>query len=195
LDWSWQGTADETCQLAAYTLSYSGLDLRDHNDDCVATGLKAILMDGLSNTAWDILSAREDKKRELIAAFEPFYRDFLAVRAPPVLGHTSEASDNPLHFVTYMLWDVTVLDGLIGVRSPSSGRSLLVEALGDTLLLEYKNPAVVESILHGFGHFVGAHPKHRQQIVDAIDRYLNSRPVVRQELRSYACSARSGSVL
>lgn len=152
-------------------------------------------MDGLSNTAWDILSAREDKKRELIAAFEPFYRDFLAVRAPPVLGHTSEASDNPLHFVTYMLWDVTVLDGLIGVRSPSSGRSLLVEALGDTLLLEYKNPAVVESILHGFGHFVGAHPKHRQQIVDAIDRYLNSRPVVRQELRSYACSARSGSVL
>lgn len=195
LDWSWQGTPDETCQLAAHTLKVSGLDLQKFSNERVATGLQAILMDGLSNTAWDILSAHEDKKRELIAAFEPFYRDFLAVRAPQVLGHRSETSDNPLHYVSYMLWDVTVLDGLISIKNRESDESLLIEVLGKTLCSEYRHSAVVESILHGFGHFVGTHPKYRLQIVEAIDRYLNNRPIVREELRIYANSARTGCVL
>lgn len=194
LDWEFQGSADEKALLVAETFNRCKTDLQGFGDQVVATGVKALMMGGLSNLGYELLGAGRVQKIALIQSLKPLYSDLLAVRSPPVLGHLNESVGSPLEYVTYMLWDVSPVDHLIGITAPKSANSLLIDVLSDVLNMKPANPAVIESVLHGFGHFVGAHPKYRNEIVAAIDYFLNNRPIVRPELRTYALAAKRGMV-
>ena len=181
-------------QLLEYTMLHCGRDLSRFTDQQLGFGLNAMLMGNYSNLPHDLIKAQVDPADKLgaVRSIKFLYSDCLSRRAPPVLGHLSETSENPLASLTYMLWDVSALKAWIGVRNEVTGRSALVETLGDVLALPKPNPACIESVLHGFNHMVFAHPKHRDQIIGLIDDLIRTSPLGRPELLQYAEWAKTG---
>ncbi len=58
--------------------------------------------------------------------------------------------------------------------------------------LDLSSDACRESALHGLGHW---HLEYPQQVEAIIDRFLDSHPDLRSELKAYARAARKGRVL
>ena len=194
MEWEFEADADTKAVLFAETLTRCGTDLKNCTDDQLATGLKAIWLGDLSNTPHDICKSSDSSKRSAIQSFKTLYSDLLTPRSPPVLGHLNESDGSPLEYITYMAWDVSPMTCLTGLKVKSGNQSFLVETMAHVLASAPANPAVLESILHGLGHLAGEHPKHQQQIAGAIDQFLTSRPIVRQELKLYAHAANEGRV-
>ena len=122
-------------------------------------------------------------------AIADFFRDVLAPKCAPVLGHNASEAGPPINGVTYMWWE-----SFPGFANPDDLRRALVddaelECLECVLALD--SPACQEAALHGLGHWVRREPR----CVEVIDRYLASGKAVVPELISYARSARSGCVL
>lgn len=122
------------------------------------------------------------------SAIPDFFRDLLAPRCLPALGHLSE-DGAPFNMVTYMWWE-----SFPGFTNPDDpGRGLVDDAELDCLerILALDSVACQEAALHGLGHWVGREPR----CADIIDRFLASGSAARPELHDYARSARCGCIL
>ncbi len=189
MDWSFAATPVEVADLMRSTFLHSGRDLMAYSDRQVSLGLQALLFGNYAGFAHAVAGAdvNDALKSEVVKSLLPLYKDCLAKRCPPVLGHRNESAGNPLEFVTYMFWDVSPFD-VMAFRTPSCTEAL-VEVL--TAALRLPNDACVESALHGLGHF----PRQlRHRAETAIDDWLSETPAVRSELLSYARAARSGCI-
>jgi hypothetical protein len=195
MDWNFNASADEKAELFAATLNRCGSDLAACSGRQIAVGLQATWMGELSSTiAHDICGSSDNARLAAISSFASLYTNLLAPRSTPALGHLNECDGAPLSYVVYMAWDVSPMKDLVGLRDPNRDRDALIGVMSDILCSKPANPAVIESILHGFGHMVGSHPKYRDQIVASIDYFLSHRPITRPELKIYAGHAKKGYV-
>lgn len=124
-------------------------------------------------------------RRRFIESFDPLFREFFAARCRPALGHLSEEATG-LNLSCYMWWDMMNLwyyqpDPLTRDACLASMRSILA----------IDHVACQESALHGLGHWHRGHPT---EVEGVIDEYLQRNPALREELREYANSARTGHV-
>lgn len=189
MEWAFAAPPHDVADLMRSTFLHSGRDLTAYTDRQVSVGLQALLFSNFADFAHVVAGAdvNDMLKTEVVKSLTPLYRDCLTKRCPPVLGHRNESADNPLEFLTYMLWDVSPFD-VMALRS-SSGTDALLEVL--TAALRLPNDACIESALHGLGHF--PRPlRHRAET--AIDDWLAERPAVRDELLAYARAARTGCI-
>jgi hypothetical protein len=186
--WDFKAEACEIGDLYIQTMDRSGTDLIRFTDRQVSIGLQAMFFNNFSDLAFKAMSPSLGVAglAGVLRGFGPLYRDCLALRTPPVLGHLSETRHNPLEFLTYMLWDVTPLEQLR--KEHPVLRDAYFEVLSDTLTLD--NDACIESALHGLGHSVYTQPR----ATEIIDNWLASNPNVRPELLRYAQAARTGRI-
>jgi len=188
MDWIFKAAPSEVAELMTSTFVHSGRDLTAYSDRQVSIGLQALLFCNFSDLAHVVSGAGNAPHRvEVVKSLFPLYRDCLAKRCPPVLGHRSESAGNPLEFLTYMLWDVSPFD--VMAHRNKGGTDALIDVLAATLRLP--NDACVESALHGLGHFP---TQLRPRSERAIDAWLAERPAVRSELLDYARAARMGRI-
>ncbi|MCB1521889.1 MAG: hypothetical protein KDJ37_15130 [Hyphomicrobiaceae bacterium] len=189
LMWAFDVSPPELVDLVIATFERSGGDLQPYTDRQVAIGLQAIMFNNFSSVV-DVLigpGITEPQRLALIRSIATLYRECLAERSPPVLGHLSETRSSPLEFPTYMMWDVTPID--VMARETPERLEALVAVLADALSLA--NDACVESALHGLGHLSGSRVVMART---AIDDWLAGRPDVRPELIAYAERARTGCI-
>jgi hypothetical protein len=186
-------TDDEIVDLFAYTMRTAGTGLKRFSDSQVGVGLDNLLNNHFSDVANTVRdgATTNDKKIAALKSLKVLYRDCLAPRAAPVLGHLSEkAPCRPLNGICYMLWDVTPLSYWPDPERGAIMYPVIVEVMESALYSE--NAAVVESGLHGLGHLVY---KFKGPAVAAIDRFLEKRRgQVREELVTYARAARTGMI-
>jgi hypothetical protein len=189
LRWNFDAPPPLLADLVTHTFQNSGADLAAFTDRKVALGLEGILFSNFGDIAHVLTGAdvSESRKLAILRSLAVLYRDCLARRSPPVLGHLSETADNRLEFVTYMLWDVTPFDVMAVQTQPRL--EALIEVFTATLRLS--NDACIESALHGLGH-LGGPGRGKAQTV--IDDWLNEGPQVRPELIAYARAARGGCI-
>lgn len=157
----------------------------------VERGLQYIIDPGFSN---EILCFLENSLplRERVEAIDSIYllfQDCLSKRCSNYLSHIDESRENPLNKVCYMWWDVAPLVATGGKIENKETDIACLNVMRKILSLE--NEACRESALHGLGHAQLYYPAEVKKIVDAfIATNLN----IRQELLSYAKSARLGMV-
>jgi hypothetical protein len=190
MNWWFDASPPDMAELFIRTLQHSGANLARYSDAQVSTGLQALLFSNFSDVAYVLTnsSLSEQQRLDMLRSFRPLYRDCLAQRAPPVLGHLSETRDSPLEFVTYMLWDVAPFD-VMALKSKER-TDVLLDVFWDVLHLP--NEACAESVLHGLGHLgEPARPRAREMIA----RWIDERPKVRPELLRYAAAAQTGCIL
>ncbi|NJD24056.1 MAG: hypothetical protein FIB06_01475 [Betaproteobacteria bacterium] len=191
-DPNFPGSAGEIVALTARTLTRCGDDLISFTDVQVAHGLSYLFNNACSDTVFAFIDDDVPATDRLaaISAIRWLYRDCLAVRCAPVLGHCDEAGANPLNGFCYMLWDTTPLAWWEG--RPEKDR--WYEALADVLeyALTIANPACIESALHGLGHL---HPVAPDRVGRAIARFLAAADHLPERLRNYARQAATGCIL
>jgi hypothetical protein len=189
MDWIFNASPSDIAELMQCTFAQSGRDLTVYTDRQVSIGLQALLLCNFSDFAHAISGSTvsDQQRTDIIRSMLPLYRECLAKRCPPVLGHRSESAGNPLEFLTYMLWDVSPFD--VMAHRAKGGTDTLVDVLAATLRVN--NEACVESALHGLGHFPRS-LRHRAEI--EIDNWLAEGPAVRSELLDYARAARTGCI-
>ena len=107
MNWEFDAKAPEIADLFVATLERSGTDLHRYSDAQVSIGLQALLFMSFGSVGHVLTGAgpTEEQRLAVLRSFRPLYLDCLAHRSPPVLGHLSETQNNPLEFLTYMLWD------------------------------------------------------------------------------------------
>jgi hypothetical protein len=188
--WVWdkdltEPTAPPAIVTAAITrlCENSGEDLKSFTDLQVAGGLEYIFNNSFSDYSFDLL--RTDLPGGLRHAFfqslHTLFERCFAVRCDAILCHgKQEGPDNPLNSVCYMFWDVSPL---------SKGGHDALSVMENSLYL--KNPACVESGLHGLGH--EAH-NNETRVQSIIDKFLRSHPKIPAELHEYALTARTGYI-
>jgi hypothetical protein len=156
-------------------------------------GLAFLVSNSCSNYMFVITDADlplADRVR-CIAAMFPLYRDLMAPIYGNVLSAGSSTSD-PLRptFACYMWWDVIPLHG--GMERPDIDEitEAVMEVFKQTLTLDAE--AVLESALHGLGHWHLYVPSKTEPIVE---NFLIRRTEVSARLKGYAQAAARGDVL
>ncbi len=134
-------------------------------------------------------------RERFVDSIPNLYRNLLELLGDPVLAAGSSAHSD-VNSAAYMLWDIAPFCPGISnafpheVGLPELDRRL-IGVLG-RLLLEVKNPACQESILHGLGH--GAYGETKPLVQEAIGRYL-ALPHLQSALRNYAIDALENNIL
>jgi hypothetical protein len=193
IDVHFHGTPAELAALFIHTMQCCKWDLAAFSDAQVDCGLNFILNNSCSDIAIDVKdeSLGVDVRMSLLRSIKTLYADCYEERCAPVLSHFDEPGATPLNHTCYMLWDVSPL--LYWREDPNCALfdEVLVEVLQFALAL--KNPACIESALHGFGHL--------RQIMGPtcptkaiITRFIETRPAS-PALKAYAAAAATGCVL
>jgi hypothetical protein len=198
-EWHFEPEADFWDGPPAVTVEYM---MRLFNDSLTAVqgyteaqmnqGLWYIASNACSNCMFAVtdVSVPMPDRIECLRAIFALYRDLLAPRCSPHLGHLSEQDPNPLNSVCYMWWDLVPIVGAPGDPSRVKLDAVILEVMRQTLLLD--SPACHEGALHGLGHWAGSYPIQASAI---IELFLKSNPTLRPELRRYALAAKTGCVL
>ena len=128
-----------------------------------------------------------DERAAAWSAVADFYRDLLAPRCVPILGHMATELPPPLTSLAYMWWES--FPGFANPDDPE--RELVDQAELDCLerILTLDSVACQEGALHGLGHWVRREPRCE----GIIDRYIASGRAT-PELLAYARAARSGCI-
>lgn len=190
MDWTFNARSSEMADLFTWTMEHCGADLMRYSDAQVSTGLQALLLMNFGNVGHVLTGAgpSEEQRIAILRSLRALYRDCLAKRSPPVLGHLNETQHNPLEYVTYMLWDVAPY-GTMALKT-AERTDVLLDVFWD--VLHSSNQACVESVLHGLGHLGGA---GRERAAGMIARWIGERPKIRPELLRYAEAAQTGCIL
>ena len=170
-------------ELVTETLARCGADLAPYTDAQVAQGLDHLFHPACGDVVFSLMarSVPEAKRLRALSAVKILYRDCLAPRCAPVLGHTNQPGGGPLNTLCYMLWDTSPLIG----ADPATVIDVLAFALTSP------NPAVVESGLHGLGHLHADCPKPVEAAIATYERQASAR---HPQLRAYARQAAHGQV-
>lgn len=161
---------------------YSNRQLKD--------GLWYLLDSSNSNAVWSLIDP-DVPLAERVKTVEAIYRlceDCFFKRCDSALSHLSEARENPLNSICYMLWDVAPLSHAGGQAEKSGIVAPCFEVMRKTLLLP--NDACRESALHGLGHSKYDYPAEVATIITPFLAQKGLRP----ELRRYAEAALEGMV-
>ena len=160
------------------------------HDDQIAqglTGLVNVMAIGAQPWMADPVTPAEERAA-VWPAIASFFRDLLAPKCAPVLGHNATEATSSINTVTYMWWES--FPGFTGPDDPH--RQMVYDAELDCLesVLKLDSVACQEAALHGLGHWV----RHEPRCAEVIDRYLASGKAALPELVSYAKAARSGCI-
>jgi hypothetical protein len=179
---------EKLCQKPGETLSY-------FSDDQVAQGFDFIFNSSLSNLCFGFREAQVDfeRKVEVFASLRQLFFGVFEPRCKPVLSAYSQIRQGKLNGVCYMFWDVTPLAGPFSTPSKVENRALNEAVIGVMVAcLKSKNPALVESGLHGLGHAVFFTPNLAQPPIDAfLKTQAGKQPAA---LLEYAKAARTGMI-
>jgi hypothetical protein len=129
-----------------------------------------------------------DLRRHFIRSLEILYRELLAPRCSPSLGHLSEEGQ-PLNSACYMLWHNVCWEPTVVPLAQNRYDSAFLEALRTILAIDHT--ACQESALHGLGHW---HEAHGAAVENIINEFLQRHPNLVEPLRKYAEQARHGAV-
>ncbi|ASY69214.1 hypothetical protein [Sinorhizobium fredii] len=125
-----------------------------------------------------------------VEAIEHVFACLFAPRCAAVLGHIDEPGAAPLNTVCYMWWDEFPCLALPDDPDCDLIHRAAIDVMRRTLRLG--SIACQEAALHGLGH--GA--RHRpNEVAAAVDEFLGDGRSKRDEIVSYARSARCGCVL
>ena len=124
-----------------------------------------------------------------VRAIPTLYRDLLAPRCAPRLGHLGE-QEGRLEMITYMFWDIAAFGGVEGTRDGNLLEDAVLETLDDVLRIDHV--ACQESAIHGLGHRFPRHPERAPAI---LRMFLRRGPIADDRLVPYAESATSGCIL
>jgi len=183
--------ADTTVKFFYKTLVHSGSELLRFSDKQVNNGLYAMLSaDASIIYALKEPSISAQDRTAAIRAIKVLYTDCFEKRARPVLSHFDEPGASSINGICYMLWDVTPIN-VWGNKGDCEYFNLSLEVLEFALYL--KNPACIESALHGLGHMgsFGAN----QRVYRIIDNWIRQGLTSRPQLLEYAARAQCGYIL
>lgn len=188
-DGEFRATDAEIVDLFEVTMRRSGADLAKYSNAVLGGGLSIILDAAVSDISHAVRRAAVAKERKVnaVSGLRVLYDEILTPRAKPFLGHLSEAGNDRLSYVCYMLWDVTGLAHWAERDEADAVPQAILEVLEHALASP--NDAVIESGLHGLGHLVS--PKRAKAAVDTL---LVRRPDLRLELKRYAEACSLGCI-
>jgi hypothetical protein len=106
------------------------------------------------------------------------------------LGHLDEQPTNALNMVCYMWWDIIPIAGQRDDPQRYAFDQECLSVMASTL--ELPSDACRESALHGLGHWAR---QYFDQTTAIIDDFLRHHTDIREPLRRFALTARSGCVL
>lgn len=182
--------APTTVEYIHRTLVYSGSDLLRFSDKQVNNGIEAIFNNSISSIIFTLKepTVPAEARTAAIRAIKILYTDCFEKRAKPVLGNKDEPGASPINSVCYMLWDVTPISSW-GNKGDCEYFELTLEVLEESLYL--KNPACIESALHGLGHMA----IHNKRVYKIIGDWIKQSQTCRSELLQYAARAQIGYIL
>ena len=183
--------AETICKYFYTTLLNSGSDLLRFSDKQVNNGL--YLMFGERANIVDALkepSISAQARTAAIRAIKILYTDCFDLRSRPVLSHLDERGASSINSICYMLWDVTPIT-VWGNKGDCEYFDLSLEVLEFALYL--KNPACIESALHGLGHMGSCGTN--QRVTRIIDNWIRQTQISHPQLLEYAVRAQQGYIL
>lgn len=197
--WHWEDvewlepSPEIACEYMTRLFENPGPPLERFDDAQVGQGLNLLVSNSCSNHFFGFLNAEVPLEKRLrgLRSIGTLYAELFEKRCTPHLSHIDEPGAGPLNGVCYMWWDTAPIYG--GWKG--DGAEKIVPACLDVMegCLRLENPACHEGALHGLGHFKNySHIEPRCQKI--IDGFLGRRGTLREELRSYAMSARNGCV-
>lgn len=164
--------------------------LKTYSDWQIATGLDYIFNPSCSNYSFTIRDGPSPLEMRLmtIESMKNLYRDCFEINCEPVLAQTSEQGSK-FNLLCYMLWDVTAISYCKDHREKTALLSAVTNVLHYALSM--KNPACIESAIHGLGHLVYYYPEAAEVIQDFINQPKGADPL----LLRYAEAAKTGCIL
>jgi hypothetical protein len=182
--------APTTVEYIHRTFVHSGSDLLRFSDKQVKNGINAIFNNSFSNIIFTLKepTVPGEARTAAIRAIKILYTDCFEKRARPVLGHLDEPGASPINSVCYMLWDTNPMSSW-GNKGDCEYFELILEVLEFALYL--KNPACVESALHGLGHMA----IHNKRVYKIIGDWIKPARTNRSALLRYAAQAQLGDIL
>lgn len=185
---SWLVDAEQTLPYLITVLEDGRRYLDGIDDEIVDMSLWDIV--GKSREICAILNPETSlpMRKRAISAMGTFFRDFLADRCLPGLGHKDEKPTAPLNSICYMWWDMFPTWGDPKRAGQADTDRQLLGVMGG--LLDFPHDAIRESALHGLGHWKINYPN----VADIIDRWLAREQDLRPELVTYARQAQVGRV-
>jgi len=162
-----------------------------YHDDQIAQGLTGLINTmAVGDQPWmrdPVTPAHE--RAAVWGAIADFFRDVLAPRCAPILGHDATEAGPPINGVTYMWWE-----SFPGFANPDDPQRALVDEAELACLeavLALDSPPCQEAALHGLGHWIRREPRCK----GIIDRYLEGGWAAAPALVDYAKAARTGCIL
>jgi len=189
-DW-WEPEPRTGIAYLTRLFSEGGSVLEWYHDDQIAQGLTGLVNTmAVGDQPWMRDAVTPAAERAAVwSAIATFFRDVLAPRCAPVLGHDATEAGPEINGVTYMWWE-----SFPGFTNPDDPQRALVDDAELACLeaiLALDSPACQEAALHGLGHWV----RRERRCEAIIDRYLESGKAAMPELVEYAKAARCGCIL
>ncbi len=178
--------ANLTRLFADPVTSVGGLD-----DETIGIGLWNVLDPGGAGTTFAVgdTDLPITDRVACVRAIPTLYRDLLAPRCAPRLGHLGE-QEGRLEMIAYMFWDIAAFGGVEGTRNGNLLEDAVLETLDDILHIDHA--ACQEGAIHGLGH---RFPRHPERVPAILRTFLRRGPIADDRLVPYAESAMSGCIL
>ncbi|MDZ7879662.1 MAG: hypothetical protein U5L45_18435 [Saprospiraceae bacterium] len=175
-------------------LKNAGKYLEIYSNDQIGLGFNYIFNNSCSNMTHDIREADVpfDRKISLLENLFSLFKEVFNERCLTETSAYAAVLSPPLNNICYMFWDVTPLSYWGNI--PKTERKDYYEAIAMVMqrCLSLKNPACVESGLHGLGHMVSEQPNIAVPIIDA---FLAKPKNPSSKIIKYAKQARTGMIL
>ncbi len=169
--------------------------LRQYSDAQINQGLHYLVSSECSDYAFALLESNAPwpARRECIRAIFDLFEQLFAPRCAEHLSHLDRGKGKSggasLDAVCYMWWDCFPTWGQPEESEQAEFDAKCLAVMGRILSLGALS--CQESALHGLGHWHLHYPKQAEKI---IDRFLEKREPLPNELREYAKDARCGFV-
>jgi hypothetical protein len=198
-EWYWSIEADRWAGPAGVTVNYFMRAFEGarhlsaaYTDEQLNQGLWYLASNACSEHMFALLDTAVPwaERKRCLRSMLALYRDLFAARCAPALGHLDEQPDRPLNRVCYMWWDILPFGPAPNEPAGRDFGQTCLDVMEAALKLDAE--ACQESALHGLGHWQAAYP---QRVTSIIAAFLQRSPHLREPLKRYAESARSGCVL
>jgi hypothetical protein len=182
----------EIIELITHVFDNCMQDLACYSDKQINQGLYYFFSNNCSDCVFTLMddAVPIQERLRVIYSIKNLYNDCFTPRCAHVLGHINEKGANPLNQICYMLWDISPLSYWENRPNKEVFYSAIVDMLED--ILNSKNPACVESALHGLGHMEAYHSQHVKKVIAG---YLKRNEYAAPILKQYAEHALIGYVL
>lgn len=166
----------------------SAQDLKEYSNRAVAIGLSYILNPCESDYSYQLKQNLSTTKiQEILLSIQYLYLNIFESYCFKKLCHTDETSE-PLNQLCYILWDMCPLSYFEEYNDKDELYRVFTATLNFALSL--KNPACIESALHGLGHTELYYPPAS----DIIQKFIDSKQCENEDLLEYAATAKEGMI-